>query len=51
VKTHDILLTFFVDAGPLRFARNRAKRIGTFLRSGAPIRLPRPALRADLQSI
>jgi hypothetical protein len=32
VKTRDsILLTYFVDAGVLRFLRNRAKRIGNFL--------------------
>lgn len=32
VKTRDsILLTYFVDAGLLRFLRNRAKRIGNFL--------------------
>ena len=32
VTTRDsILLTYFVDAGPLRFLRNRGKRIGNFL--------------------
>ena len=32
VKTRDsILLTYYVDAGPLKFLRNRAKRIGNFL--------------------
>ena len=32
VETRDsILLTYFVDAGPLRFLRNRGKRIGNFL--------------------
>lgn len=32
VETRDsILLTYFVDAGPLRFLRNRSKRIGNFL--------------------
>jgi hypothetical protein len=32
VKTRDsILLTYFVDAGVLRFLRNRGKRIGNFL--------------------
>jgi hypothetical protein len=32
VKTRDsILLTYFVDAGPLRKVRNRAKRLGNFL--------------------
>lgn len=34
VKTRDsILLTYFVDAGVLRFIRNRGKRIGNFLLS------------------
>ena len=32
VKTRDsILLTYFVDQGPLRILRNRSKRIGNFL--------------------
>lgn len=32
VETRDsILLTYFVDAGPLRFLRNRGKRIGNFV--------------------
>ena len=32
VDTRDsILLTYFVDAGPVRFLRNRGKRIGNFL--------------------
>jgi len=32
VKTRDsILLTYFVDAGPLRYVRNRGKRIGNFI--------------------
>ena len=32
VTTRDsILLTYFVDSGPLRFLRNRAKRIGNFI--------------------
>ena len=32
VATRDsILLTYFVDAGPLRVLRNRSKRIGNFL--------------------
>jgi len=32
VKTRDsILLTYFVDAGPLRVLRNRGKRLGNFL--------------------
>ena len=45
VTTRDsILLTYFVDAGPLRFLRNRAKRIGNFL--GNEIRyLARPLSR------
>jgi hypothetical protein len=35
VKTRDsILLTYFVDAGLLRFLRNRGKRIGNFLING-----------------
>jgi len=34
VKTRDsILLTYFVDAGALRFLRNRGKRFGNFLAS------------------
>jgi hypothetical protein len=34
VKTRDsILLTYFVDAGPLRILRNRAKRLGNFVGS------------------
>src|SRR6202040_3149611 len=36
VKTRDsILLTYFVDAGVLRFLRNRGKRLGNFLLSEA----------------
>jgi hypothetical protein len=32
VKTRDsILLTYFVDAGLLRFLRNRGKRVGNFV--------------------
>ena len=32
VMTRDsILLTYFVDAGALRFLRNRGKRVGNFL--------------------
>jgi hypothetical protein len=40
VTTRDsILLTYFVDAGPLRIVRNRGKRVGNFLRSEAmPLR-------------
>lgn len=34
VKTRDsILLTYFVDQGPLRMLRNRAKRVGNFLQN------------------
>jgi len=34
VQTRDsILLTYFLDAGPLRFLRNRGKRIGNLLRN------------------
>jgi hypothetical protein len=34
VKTRDsILLTYFVDAGPLKYLRNRAKRLGNFIGS------------------
>jgi hypothetical protein len=34
VKTRDsILLTYFVDAGALRFLRNRGKRFGNFVQS------------------
>ena len=34
VETRDsILLTYFVDAGALRFLRNRAKRIGNLVRN------------------
>ncbi len=34
VETRDsILLTYFVDAGPVRFMRNRGKRIGNFVRN------------------
>jgi len=35
-----ILLTYFVDAGALRFLRNRAKRVGNFLLNEARNRLP-----------
>jgi hypothetical protein len=36
VESRDsILLTYFVDAGPLRWLRNRGKRIGNFLRNEA----------------
>jgi hypothetical protein len=42
VKTRDsILLTYFVDQGPLRFLRNRAKRIGNFLGNEFRYRVPR----------
>ncbi|HEX3505583.1 MAG TPA: hypothetical protein VHU22_19540 [Xanthobacteraceae bacterium] len=41
VKTRDsILLTYFVDAGALRFFRNRGKRFGNFLASEVRNRLP-----------
>jgi hypothetical protein len=41
VSTRDsILLTYFVDAGALRFLRNRAKRIGNFIMSEVRNRLP-----------
>jgi hypothetical protein len=34
VKTRDsILLTYFVDAGVVRFMRNRGKRVGNFVQS------------------
>jgi hypothetical protein len=41
VKTRDsILLTYFVDAGALRFLRNRAKRFGNFLTNEVRNRVP-----------
>jgi hypothetical protein len=41
VRTRDsILLTYFVDAGMLRFLRNRGKRFGNFVLSEARNRLP-----------
>jgi len=41
VKTRDsILLTYFVDAGVLRFLRNRGKRLGNFVLSEVRNRLP-----------
>jgi hypothetical protein len=41
VKTRDsILLTYFVDAGALRFMRNRGKRIGNFILSEVRNLLP-----------
>jgi len=34
VQSRDsILLTYFVDAGALRFVRNRGRRLGNFLRN------------------
>jgi hypothetical protein len=40
VKTRDsILLTYFVDSGLLRIARNRGKRIGNFILNGFRYRL------------
>ncbi len=41
LKSRDsILLTYFVDAGPLRYLRNRAKRVGNFVASELRNRLP-----------
>jgi len=41
VKTRDsILLTYFVDAGALRYVRNRGKRLGNFVLSEVRNRLP-----------
>jgi hypothetical protein len=41
VSTRDsILLTYFVDAGALRFLRNRGKRIGNFIMSEVRNRVP-----------
>jgi hypothetical protein len=41
VKTRDsILLTYFVDAGPLKILRNRGKRFGNFLLNEVRNRLP-----------
>ncbi len=41
VETRDsILLTYFVDAGPLRYWRNRGKRLGNFVLSEVRNRLP-----------
>jgi hypothetical protein len=41
VKSRDsILLTYFVDAGALRFFRNRSKRLGNFVLSELRNRLP-----------
>jgi hypothetical protein len=41
VRTRDsILLTYFVDAGPLRVLRNRGKRFGNFVLSEIRNRLP-----------
>ena len=41
VRTRDsILLTYFVDAGPLRFLRNRSKRFGNFVLNEVRNRLP-----------
>ena len=42
VKTRDsILLTYFVDAGVLRYFRNRGKRLGNFIQSEIRNHLPR----------
>ena len=41
VRTRDsILLTYFVDAGPLRFLRNRSKRFGNFVLNEVRNQLP-----------
>ena len=41
VRTRDsILLTYFVDAGVLRFLRNRSKRFGNFVLNEVRNRLP-----------
>lgn len=41
VKTRDsILLTYFVDAGVMRYLRNRGKRLGNFVLSEVRSRLP-----------
>jgi len=41
VKTRDsILLTYFVDAGPLRYLRNRSKRFANFFLSELRDHLP-----------
>ncbi|HEX8828374.1 MAG TPA: hypothetical protein VF778_09690, partial [Xanthobacteraceae bacterium] len=41
VRSRDsILLTYFVDAGPLRVLRNRGKRFGNFVLSEIRNRLP-----------
>jgi hypothetical protein len=43
VQTRDsILLTYFVDAGVLRYLRNRGKRLGNFVQSELRHHLPRP---------
>ena len=42
VTTRDsILLTYFVDAGPMRYLRNRGKRVGNFLLNEARYRFKR----------
>ena len=49
VRTRDsILLTYFVDAGPLRVLRNRGKRFGNFVLSEVRNRLPCGATPASL---
>ena len=41
VRTRDsVLLTYFVDAGALRFLRNRGKRFGNFILNEVRNRLP-----------
>jgi hypothetical protein len=45
VTTRDsILLTYFIDSGPLRLVRNRAKRIGNFFRSEISVLSRSPAI-------
>ena len=50
VKTRDsILLTYFVDAGLLRFLRNRGKRIGNFVLNEVRSRAPTSLLQASVR--
>jgi hypothetical protein len=52
VRTRDsILLTYFVDDGPLRYLRNRAKRAGSFVLSEFRNRLPRSFKASPLMEI
>ncbi len=49
VTTRDsILLTYFVDAGAMRYFRNRGKRVGNFLLNEARNRLRLPGVRGSL---